>query len=505
MSNSPRRQPAAAAGFTLVELMISIAIVLILMLGINYVFSTSARTVSTGMALSTVGRDIRGARKTFENDFANAVAADEMPALLIHNEAIYAWRDRLDKLADRDNNPATFDVDGEEANGDEIDMGPQLAGVYNHRRHRIDRLSFFARHQSGEYARQTGDANTYVGPETSTEAWIWYGLLRLPDNGGTTYWKPGARNMLGPTFDERANPNNFFAGQWILGRKVTLLKDPASMASAGPGAGAGAPGAAVFAYSGANPLYAMSQVKNSGGAMNHETPLYKPSKPWLIQESRVDLAKATIASLTPTLAASGSWWENADPTTKAKASNRESADYETAMTASLNYLFWAKPFVDKSNFANSMADQTREAALVSPVFLRGCSQFIVEFAGDFFTQPEDFGVTGLTDRTPSGATRWYGLHRDLNNNAAEDPEDVNRLTEPPTPSSTMNGGVTPGMIEHETPGGSGIFAYGWGPEVATVPASVVRPTLIRITLELIDANGRLPDGQRIEFVYAMKP
>jgi hypothetical protein len=32
----------------------------------------------------------------------------------------------------------------------------------------------------------------------------------------------------------------------------------------------------------------------------------------------------------------------------------------------------------------------------------------------------------------------------------------------------------------------------------------VRPSLIRITIELTDANSRLPDGQRIEYVFQLR-
>src|SRR2546423_183573 len=110
------------AAFTLIELMISIAIVLILMLGINFVFSMSTRTISTGMALSTIGRDLRNARKVMQADFDNAVGAKEMPAVMIHSEHVYAWRDKQDKLADADNIPATYDVDGDQGNGDEINL-----------------------------------------------------------------------------------------------------------------------------------------------------------------------------------------------------------------------------------------------------------------------------------------------------------------------------------------------------------------------------------------------
>src|SRR5687768_12896116 len=106
----------ACRGFTLIELMISIAIVLILMLGIQFVFSTSAKTVSTGLAISSLGRDLRNARRVLEKDFKYAVPADEMPALLIHNESTFAWRDRQDKLSDTDVLPATYDADGDTSN-----------------------------------------------------------------------------------------------------------------------------------------------------------------------------------------------------------------------------------------------------------------------------------------------------------------------------------------------------------------------------------------------------
>jgi prepilin-type N-terminal cleavage/methylation domain-containing protein len=74
-----------ARGFTLIELMISIVIVLILMLGINFIFGTSSRTVSTGMALMNVNRDLRAARKVMQDDFDNATAAEDMPALIIQS------------------------------------------------------------------------------------------------------------------------------------------------------------------------------------------------------------------------------------------------------------------------------------------------------------------------------------------------------------------------------------------------------------------------------------
>src|SRR3954470_7628513 len=51
----PRRSrvaPTAVPGFTLIELMVSIALVLVLVLGVNAVFRMATETVGVGMAMS---------------------------------------------------------------------------------------------------------------------------------------------------------------------------------------------------------------------------------------------------------------------------------------------------------------------------------------------------------------------------------------------------------------------------------------------------------------------
>ena len=60
------------------------------------------------------------------------------------------------------------------------------------------------------------------------------------------------------------------------------------------------------------------------------------------------------------------------------------------------------------------------------------------------------------------------------------------------------------------------YVFAWGPTVDDgnpvegTPGTAgdinnVRPSLIRITIQLVDPNGRLPDGQRIELIYPIKP
>src|SRR5580658_51970 len=56
-------------GFTLVELMISIALVLVLMVGVNYVFTKAADAISAGQTTNTISRDSQSAQAVLFDDF----------------------------------------------------------------------------------------------------------------------------------------------------------------------------------------------------------------------------------------------------------------------------------------------------------------------------------------------------------------------------------------------------------------------------------------------------
>src|SRR3954464_8742405 len=93
-------------GFTLLELMVSIALVLILILGVNQVFSLTGRTVGAGQALSSLNRDGRNSQVVVYNDFHNA-AVSGGPFFFIRGERVYAFRSKADKDQDRDGQPST--------------------------------------------------------------------------------------------------------------------------------------------------------------------------------------------------------------------------------------------------------------------------------------------------------------------------------------------------------------------------------------------------------------
>src|SRR5437762_13720216 len=84
------RRRFAPRGFTLIELMISIALVLVLMIGINKVFKLTTDTVGAGQTLSAAVRDSRAAQAVYSADFGTM--AQDAPFLLIRSSVTPAFR-----------------------------------------------------------------------------------------------------------------------------------------------------------------------------------------------------------------------------------------------------------------------------------------------------------------------------------------------------------------------------------------------------------------------------
>ena len=176
-------RPARRA-FTLIELMVSMAMVLIIILGVNAIFKMASDTVNVGMAMSAANRENQGAQSVLYDDFRTAVITDG-PMLVIRSETVPAFRNAADEQADRDGLPLTQDFDNNNVEGETGvpgELTPML--VTNSRNHRVDRVMFFANHL---FRRQTGTDDggtvTFVDDGTSNEAYVWYGHLDQPDFG----------------------------------------------------------------------------------------------------------------------------------------------------------------------------------------------------------------------------------------------------------------------------------------------------------------------------------
>jgi hypothetical protein len=183
----------------------------------------------------------------------------------------------------------------------------------------------------------------------------------------------------------------------------------------------------------------------------------------------------------------------------------------------------------------------RKAAQTAPILLNNCTQFIVEFAGDYVTQADVIGTPstskvtavapdGILDHYYDPATgvrhiRWYGFPRDLNgdghiagfvagrtNDQLVDVvpvRDVALTCTTGVPYYTQNPNplaferhMAPLDLPLSLPAASDYtvsvskgeyYTAAWGPNDTN------RPKMIRIIATVDDPNGRLSDGQTFEY------
>jgi prepilin-type N-terminal cleavage/methylation domain-containing protein len=521
--NSPR----ARGGFTLVEVMISIAIALVLILGVSQIFSMAQRTTGAGIEVLADTETNRGIQQMLLNDARGVTnAVGDSPGLVILSYATATFRNRADQQQDNDGNPQTIN----DPVNPTATINESIAAI-DDRVHRTDVLGFFAR---GKFTRRTGDGMTgspfsLTAPTTSDEAFIWYGHLALPDNNEITKWdylKPGAPTTTPKgqfwnpgCADPTLNPNNFFASDWVLGRQVILLS-PRGSSSPEPHI------RGISESTPQNPLWL--QGSSSSVASDNNIPLYA---------SRYDLADASIAAYRNALGGGTNWWQGLtgwDP----------SKPQQTRFDGNP---FARKPATASMSTGADIQQLSAAIAQMSPIFVRGCTQFVVEFAGDYVTQNAS-GTIGTTDssgRTTLGGSdgqidyyvdnngthqiRWYGFPRD----SAADGGPV--ATTPSTPGDGgvfpvglvfKNAGVTPpagwlvgGNLAFErlsansyvwpasantdqTNGlpawSTGPYACAWGTD--TDALNIPRPKMLRITIGIDDPTGHLNTQQVYEYV-----
>ncbi len=537
--------------FTLVELMVSIALVIILVLGIAQVFSLTGETVGTGQALADAARDHRAARTVLADDFSAALT-DAAPLFIIHNQNRFAWSSRADRDGDLDTDITTADL-GNLGEGE-----TPLAMVQSNRRvHRTDMISFFkARRQP----RATGELNAFSSSTVASASWVTYGHVRLANprdvssalNYLTDYFGPGEG-------DETTNPRHYFASDWVLGRRAILLA---------PGNNASTPdwtdeaAYVIDPFLTLSPLamnsYAARPVGASTMANLPAADLYLAP----ILAARFDRAGVSLDRFArrfaqhlfvyPDPPADNAWWTIPDrdlipPYDNATGSN---SDYGTTL-ATMLYRSNCNPFLIRSQ-SNPVLDPD-DVALANTYFVGSVASFVVEFAGDFFTQNNnptdndaggsgaDFGRYGwvqsaepdgiidfVVDRTPDTtdpskwlrSTRFYGLPRDIDGNGAvlgrpvsdqaNDLRDVVPLRDLRriTRSSDPIGDPVQAEIEKTVPANKtdyGPAASGLAPdETYTVAWTSGGPALVRIVIQIDNPEGRLASPQTYQTVYRLR-
>jgi prepilin-type N-terminal cleavage/methylation domain-containing protein len=542
-------------GFTLVELMASIALVLLLILGVNQVFRIATKGVGAGQDLSTIQRDNLTAHSVIYSDFKNLAFPDSAgspgtgPAFIIRSERQYAYRNRPEHLSDPDGapkeNPGVDDIkdrdlnaDNDEADTNEISFPARV----DDRSHRVDQLVFFTQ---GLFRRQTGNDGTYVAPMSSTEAYLWYGHLKLPDFTTPMATQQFAHRSPAET-PYNTNRENAYTTQWSFGRIVVLLraKEPSTVGGEPNRIRDTSNTDQTFIDRPNPPPYSTPAVYyNTLAPLWPEAEDNAPGGVFRFTWGRYDLAATTIAEFRDILSGYHALW---------LPSSNALQRWDYRMTSERHQ---ANPFPTKpmSSFG---------VARTAPILLRGCTQFIVEFAGDFVTQdnnvasatyglvanqdpPVPDGVTdyvvlfndannnGQIDSDPErvgmrAATRWYGMPRDTNgdgviagflpgrpnnhmidvvplrdvvssgigalyaplNGSGYQVEKFDNLTTPTNAQGNYMAGTGAGFLTD-----SRYFAS-WGPDTQNVP----KPRMIRIVLALDTPTASIAEAQLFEYV-----
>lgn len=432
------RGPCGAA-FTLVEMLISVALIAVLMLAVTQIFSIATRTIGGGQAIGTAVRDAQAAQAVMSRDLA--AAASDGPCFIIHSTRTTAFRNNSDYTTSLDtSHPLRDDLDASgtldpqnttstaggdnryDTDGDGKVDSAYSQFTYNFRNHRLDYMMFFARDR---FSRETGgyipasSSDPLVNNASSSEAAIFYQHLQLPDNSGsfTTNTNPGAGSI------NTSNPNNFFASQWVLGRSAMLLTKPSSAGVIADPANAGKnyqfiisnPEPTSSATYDLTPFVAGS---TSSGGSKLETARYD-----LVGTSMNDFKQKLsdyISGKTPQATYSNGW-------------------YNAMMCGDAR--FQVNPFVIKPITSATASQQV-------PIFLPACTQFIVEYAGDFISQIPATPANWISTTTYAvGDSVTQGTNTYVANNSSLNQQPPNAAWSSATPGALnqykANGGVSP--------------------------------------------------------------
>ncbi|MBV8782513.1 MAG: prepilin-type N-terminal cleavage/methylation domain-containing protein [Phycisphaerae bacterium] len=484
--------------FTLVEVTISIALALVLMLGVSQVFRVAGDAIGTGQALADALRDSRAAQVVLDRDMQGAVTY-AAPYFLINCQGIFSYENHQQDISDADQHVWT--VNDPAVAGNSI---PLSTISVNSQHHRFDSMSFFYR---GLLYRQTGNDGTYVDNLASREGFITYGMAWQPDNTGTFTTQTIISNGTPGT-----NPNNLYGSQWILARQALLLVKPAS-------------NGAIYDSGTISQDYYQRPSNASSSDLSpldftntKSTKLVSPNT-YALNECRYDLAGTTISDYLSIV-------------------RTAIANNQTFYSAVSNQLK-VNPVVLGPPTSAMMAQQ-------SPILVRGCSQFIVEFAGDFLSQDATTGkVTGTyaykdasnntvyqptdgvtdyyIDTAGNRQIQWYGLPRSTAGKSTVTAAngDVVFLhdlwvtapalgsgTALPTAPCERSIGMTP------APSGNSLTYDYEANNKATANANTrytcafgpsdPKPRMIRITMTIDDPGGRLGDGQTYQYVFTLQ-
>jgi prepilin-type N-terminal cleavage/methylation domain-containing protein len=562
--NSNPKSTGVTAAFTLIELMVSMALVVILLLGINQVFKMSSDVVGAGLKTLEINRESR-VLNILRDDIRNV--PKDAPLFIIHSAPANAtakvpgnFLNAADRASDNDGNPLTVDWNNNGIEGEVPSSGisERLSlAIYGDRNHRADTIAFPTR---GVHSRHTADDGAFVSPTKSFDAWVWIGHLKLPDGkdkNGQPIYDPTA---LGVNSARPAAPNdNLLAANWAIGRVNILLKDESALTIGGT---------ALEQF-----LWHSPNINNSNpDRLRNLSPLDSDSQStdrYRIYESRYDLAGTTLERFRQDIQAvqlqviKVPGFDPNDPTQIPNPAFDRRRDrgwwahmvyFNDALTEKNLFRFQCNPQIPRKSRSGSLMNSEGMAA-ASPYFVGNVSQFIVEYAGDFVTQDNvatnssgallatygevldivpdgevDFYVDWTDPNRPVRKIRWYGLPRDINNDGVilgyvngrfnNDLVDVVplrdvRLTALTTARNHMTamakinlGNIAQASFEKEVPNINPDYA-----KLTFTSPQALRdnfkytcvwtngaPPMVRVLMKIEDPTGRLKEGQWWEVI-----
>lgn len=546
VSPSPRRcaPSSLVRAFTLIELMLSIALVLLLMIGVNSIFKTTGDAVGAGQRLGDATRGQQALQSVFAQDLASAL--QDPPVFWITNEQVYMYTNWDDYRANsQGEDPWYVDLNANGVRGEAGVPGERVPAYFpNYRSHRIDTMGFFAR---GNFRRNTGNAGEGVAPTTSADAFVWYGHATTPNKSFTTYWAPNDPAKGYGRLSNIANWYGTFAAEWILSRQVMLLRDPNTLS--------------------ADEHHYPRRATSPQSYVVNTTPLQfqnlATDNVARFQQGRFDLlgvsledlrgivqnAIASEAAVQQQAFSDGvsqlvvRWWHGI--LLRGPTHSGNLPDGSTYAGYSTNLLKYPRPLRFQSDPIITKPLTADNAARVVNQLTQGVSQFIIEYAGDYLKQdasgvPTGIGADGVIDfvgidNNGDGAiderrTRWYGMPRDVDGDGVIGGWTANLLTSGMTPGQKVQAmqrfrdvvplrdllsayrntaTVAAHEVEIRNLATQTDYATRTYTALTDVPLYVCiwtndTPAMIRILTKVDDPNNRLKDGPWQEMVFSIK-
>jgi hypothetical protein len=453
--------------------MISLALVLILIVGINFVFRSATDAVGAGQALNQINADAQSAQPVLFNDLNNV--AEPPPLFIISSQLVTQFLNADDAKTSSDpcvipiDNAGNYAYIGQPGKQPTyLSNAPQQSvsiATLNSRNHRADLLKFIAHYL---YPRRTGPDGTFFASDSSNDAYVEIGHAALPTLDQSAYYGPSELPAGNSGYDSYMDQNTpatpipgvprigAFASDWVLSRRLTLMKDPTTITTVGD---------YYYAYNARYPHGIYDQYGNyvpnltplSYGTEDnnpHDNPTGGSQPSNLFQTSRFDLAGITPENFDRVIDNAILGWQSAGytgtslwwnplvytlPLTQVNPTIPQTA--QTSLPPyTTNYIPLAPTYYGSTTpmtplttdpgqwYARTQCNPTIQnpvtaasLAEMSPYFLQHCSQFIVEYAGDYMQQDPVTGkMTGLgpdgqidyyLDANANKHIRWYGMPR----------------------------------------------------------------------------------------------